>query len=122
VTRLLDWPTSEAGRNEPARSTWTSFQVSSVPKERERLAFWALVFVAGERAANVLVARRVIPDEHGIKVEEGVRKVRGSSTFTYLYEWSTRSPARVSRRNTPARKERAGNERDSPRSFAPLWS
>jgi hypothetical protein len=72
----------------------------SVAKERERLAFWALVCVTGNRAANVLVARRVVPEEHGVRVEWGVRKVRGSSTVTYLYEWSGRPPAWVLQRWT----------------------
>jgi hypothetical protein len=71
----------------PHRSTIPA-EEPGCPEDADRFAFWCLLCVTGNRAANVLVARKVVADSKGVTVSWGVRKIRSDVTARCLYDWT----------------------------------
>lgn len=61
-------------------------------QEQDRQAFWALLCITGNRAANVLTLISLTVGKDHIRVHWGVRKVRSNTMVEYLFAWSERPP------------------------------
>ena len=69
-------------------------------KEQERMAFWALLCETGNRAADCLRAGGIEVFEDHVRVEWGVRKVRGKTKAAYPFAWTEKPPQWILKRWT----------------------